>query len=134
MLGTVKLLYRNPKDVNLEIISQEINRKKREAAMREAEVLAAKQLEEEKKVEEETEREHVKQEAQAQEVARALEEEKAEKLPPAPEGQAAAAPPAPHPSAALPKKPGFSLTEQLLLATGIVVGLVAVGGLVALFL
>lgn len=139
MLGTVKLLYRNPKDVNLEVISQEISRKKREAAMREAEMLAMKQMEEEKKAADEAERERLKQEAQAQEVAQALEAEKpAENLPqesPQPAAPAQAPQPAAAQAALLPgKKPGFSMMEKLLIAAGALVGLVAIGGLVALFL
>ncbi len=50
MLGTLKLLYRNPQDVNVEAIGAEISRKKKEAALREAELMeiAHKQQEEAK--------------------------------------------------------------------------------------
>ncbi|MBF0493139.1 MAG: FHA domain-containing protein [Deltaproteobacteria bacterium] len=42
MLGTIKLLYRNSQDVNIDVISEEISRKKREAALREAEMMEIK--------------------------------------------------------------------------------------------
>ena len=45
MFGTVKCLYRNAADVNIDIISKEISRKKREAALKEAELLSKKQTE-----------------------------------------------------------------------------------------
>lgn len=138
MLGTVKLLYRNPQDVNIEKISQEISRKKREAAMREAEALAEKQLAEERKIKEAEDAERAKQEAEAQAVEQALVAEKKEE-----EEQAAAhdtppadeepAPQPPMPPAAAPKG-RFSTAEKLMIVMGIVVGLAAVGGLVLLFI
>lgn len=147
MLGTVKLLYRNPKDVNLEVISQEISKKKKEAAMREAERLAQKQLEEErlaKKIEDE---EKARQEAEAKAVQEALEKEKAEEeekraeeeASPAPGPEAApptAMPPAPSPEPAPPAlaKPGFSTGEKLMILAGILVGIAAIAGLLALLL
>ncbi len=137
MLGTVKLLYRNPKDVNLEIISQEISRKKKEAAMREAELLAAKQAEEEAKAQEVAAEERQRKEAEAQEVQKALEAERAqEEVPPAPGHPApgrGTQVPVVSPAAA-GKKPGFSLMEKALIGVGILVGLAAVGALVSLFL
>ncbi len=45
MLGTIKLLYRNSQDVNIDVISEEISRKKREAALREAEMMEVKHRE-----------------------------------------------------------------------------------------
>jgi len=145
MLGTVKLLYRNPKDVNLEIISQEISRKKKEAAMREAELLAAKQLEQEERDAAAAEEVRVRKEAEAQEVNAALEAEKADAEA---ESQAAmteaeqahAAPEMPPPSpqtaaaAAAGKKPGFSFMEKIFIALGIIVGLAAIGALASLFM
>ncbi len=133
MLGTIKLLYRNPKDVNLEVISQEISKKKREAAMREAEALAAKQAEEERVANEAAEQERVRKEVEAQEVAKALAEEKKE------EGAKGAPPPgaAPRPTpaqVAAKGKPGFSMMEKVMIAAGVVVGLVAIIGLAMLFL
>lgn len=143
MLGTVKLLYRNPKDVNLEVISQEISKKKKEAAMREAERLAQKQLEEERAVQRQEEEEKARREAEAKAVQETLEKEKAEeeKLaaeaapPPATETPPpAAAPPAPAAPAAVPAKPGFSTAEKLMIAAGIAVGIAAIAGLAMLLL
>jgi len=52
MFGTVKCLYRNPGDVNIDAISKEISRKKREAALKEAEMLAEKKAEEDRQLKE----------------------------------------------------------------------------------
>ncbi|HKY63641.1 MAG TPA: FHA domain-containing protein [bacterium] len=150
MLGTVKLLYRNPKDVNLEMISQEISKKKREAAMREAEILAQKQLEEERAAKKREEEERARQEAEAKAVQAALEKEKLEAeeaaqpppdMPPAPPPEAAPAPaPTSAPTAASAAasaaggKPGFSTMEKLMILAGILVGVVALVGLVMLLL
>lgn len=58
MFGTIKLIYRNPQDVNIEAIGQEISRKKREAALRESELMevARQKKEEEEKTREEEEK------------------------------------------------------------------------------
>lgn len=142
MLGTVKLLYRNPKDVNLEVISQEISKKKKEAAMREAEVLAQKQAEEERKTKQVEDAEKARLEAEAKDVQEALDKQKAEEDKAAAENQAAhaaaahAAQPA-QPAAgtgAAPGKPGFSMAEKLMIGGGILVGIVAIVGLVMLLL
>ncbi|HKX11907.1 MAG TPA: FHA domain-containing protein [bacterium] len=148
MLGTVKLLYRNPKDVNLEMISQEISKKKREAAMREAELLAQKQLEEEKAAKKREEAEQVRQEAENKAVQAALEKEKLEaeeavpppETPPPPPAEGAPAPqatpaPASAPAAASAAggaKPGYSMMEKLMILAGILVGIVALVGIVML--
>ncbi|MFO1464583.1 MAG: FHA domain-containing protein [bacterium] len=143
MLGTVKILYRNPKDVNLEVISQEISKKKREAAMREAELLAQKQLEEERKAKQLEEEERARKEAEEKAVQEALEKEKAaeeeqkaaEAAQAAPQASPEAPPPASAPgAAAMPAKPGFSTAEKLMILAGIVVGIAAIGGLVVLLL
>lgn len=73
MLGTVKLLYRNPQDINIEAIGQEISRKKQEAALKESELMEIKK----KKQEELQEAERLEQEEaerQAEEEAQKLEE------------------------------------------------------------
>jgi FOG: FHA domain len=134
MLGTVKLLYRNPQDVNIEKISQEISRKKREAAMREAEALAEKQREEERKVREVEEAETARKEAEAQAVEQALAAEKQEEEAPSAEESPPAAPSTPAPVPTPMPKGRFSTAEKLMIVMGILVGLVAVGGLVFLFL
>ncbi len=121
MLGTVKLLYRNPKDVNMEIVQQEINRKKQEAALREAEALAQKQQEEEELAKEDREIEAAKKEAEAVEVEKALEKEP-EKV----------APPTQEPTPEVAGKEKFSLAEKLMIAAGIVVGFIAIVGLMIL--
>ncbi len=143
MLGTVKLLYRNPKDVNLEVISQEISKKKKEAAMREAERLAQKQLEEERLAKRQEDEEKARREAEAKAVQEALEKEKAEEEKLAAETAAPQATEAPPPSAGQPApaapaavaaKPGFSTAEKLMIAAGIAVGIAAIVGLAMLLL
>ncbi|MCB1215109.1 MAG: FHA domain-containing protein [Deltaproteobacteria bacterium] len=74
LLGTIKLLYRDPGEVKAHIAHQEISRKKKEAALQEAEALARKQLEAEKQ----KAQEEARQQAQAEEEAKALEESLAE--------------------------------------------------------
>jgi len=142
MLGTVKILYRNPKDVNLEVISQEISKKKREAAMREAEVLAQKQREEERVVKEKEDQERARQETEAKAVQEALDKEKAEEEEKkaaevaaiSPQGPAPAKPAPAQAPATTPAKPGYSTAEKLMILGGIVVGIVAIGGLIVLLL
>ncbi|MCE9624519.1 MAG: FHA domain-containing protein [Deltaproteobacteria bacterium] len=142
MLGTVKLLYRNPKDVNLDVISQEISKKKKEAAMREAERLAQKQAEEERIERERVEKEEARKEAEEKAVQEALEKERAEEeiqnaveASPPPSPEAPPAPPsAPTQSSATPAKPGFSTAEKLMIVGGILVGIAAIAGLVLLLL
>ncbi len=53
MFGTVKCLYRNPKDINLDAISKEISRKKREAAIKEAELMEPKPVSQEEQAQQE---------------------------------------------------------------------------------
>ncbi len=121
MLGTVKLLYRNPKDVNLEVITEEIARKKREAAMRESEVLAEKQKVEEEKAKAEA--------AQAEELAK-------QEAEPPPSEETVIKPPeqetAPAMESSTQQKPKFLNLEKLMIALGAVVGIIAVAGLLVL--
>lgn len=127
MLGTIKLLYRNPKEVNLELAHQELSRKKKEAALQQAELLAKRQREEEEERQRIEEEEKSRQEAQAQEVQEALEKK--------PEAPAPA--PSETPSPARPpvaEKPKFSLLEKVFIGLGILVGIAAIGGIVALLL
>jgi pSer/pThr/pTyr-binding forkhead associated (FHA) protein len=127
MLGTVKLLYRNPLDVNIDKISQEISKKKREAAMREAEALAEKQRKEEKIAEDAAAQEQAKQEAEAKAVEQALTKEEASLPSPIPQA-------APSPAEATETKGKFSTMEKIMIALGIVVGAVAIIGLIVLLL
>ena len=129
MLGTIKLLYRNPKEVNVELAHQELSRKKREAALQQADLLAKKQKEEDEHRQKELEEEKARQEAQAQEVQQAL--EKKPEQAPAPPTPTEAAPP---PSPAAVEKPRFSLLEKIFIGLGILVGIGAIGGLVVLLL
>lgn len=66
MFGTVKCLFRNPNDINIDAISKEISKKKREAALKEAERIAQ---------EEEAEKSRQEEEAKAAEEALKLEAE-----------------------------------------------------------
>lgn len=77
MLGTVKALFRNPKEVNMQIAHQELQRKKREAALEEAEILAKQREEEERLAREKAEEERLQKEEEAKAIEAALEEEKA---------------------------------------------------------
>jgi pSer/pThr/pTyr-binding forkhead associated (FHA) protein len=128
MLGTIKVLYRNPKEVNVELAHQELSRKKKEAALQQAELLAKRQKEETEDLQKKQEAEKAERETQAQEVQRAL-EKKAE----TPAGAPTAAE-APIPPAAAPEKPKFSLLEKIFIGLGILVGIGAIGALITLLL
>lgn len=141
MLGTVKLLYRNPQDVNIEAISQEISRKKKEAALREAELMELQQKkkeeseakareEEEKAVQEKEQKEKEEAEQSERETTRrkAAEQKAVEQsLPPsgAPSSDAASLP-------ANFQQTGLSLTEKILIGVGILVLLFAIIGIVSI--
>jgi pSer/pThr/pTyr-binding forkhead associated (FHA) protein len=127
MLGTIKLLYRNPKEVNVELAHQELSRKKREAALQQAELLAKKQKEEDEERKRREAEELAVQEAKAQEVQQALEKK--------PEAPVPAPVEAPTPAPAAPaEKPKFSLLEKIFIALGILVGIGAIAGILALLL
>ncbi|MFO1518542.1 MAG: FHA domain-containing protein [bacterium] len=144
MLGTIKLLYRNPQDINVEAIGQEISRKKKEALLREAELMEIakkKKEEEEAKVREEEERiaqEKAKQEEEerkkAEEAQKAAEAAAAQNpspttpLPTTPE-EAAAAPKAP-----APLQEGLSGMEKMMIGVGGLVLVLAIAGIVYLFI
>ncbi len=118
MLGTVKLLYRNPKEIRAQIAHQEAARKKKEAALQQAEALAKKQLEEEEKIQVEAREARERQAEEAEEVAEALAKE------PPPAAPPVTAPLPPPPSAE--SKPRFGTAEKIMIATGIVVGIIAI--------
>jgi pSer/pThr/pTyr-binding forkhead associated (FHA) protein len=124
MLGTIKLLYRNPKEVNVELAHQELRRKKKEAALQQADLLAKKQKVEDEDRQQREAEENARQEAERQEVQQAL--EKKADAPAAP-----AEPPGPAP-AALAQQPKFSLMEKIFIALGILVGIGAIGGILVL--
>jgi len=137
LLGTIKLIYRNPQDINIDAISEEISRKKKEAALREAEMMevAQKKKEEEKKAQEE---EKAQAEQQAQEAA---EKEAAAEQQAQEEAQAAAAEPAlpaellatPPAQAEGKQASGLSMTEKALIGVGILVlllALIAIGSII----
>ncbi|MBL7686069.1 MAG: FHA domain-containing protein, partial [Deltaproteobacteria bacterium] len=140
MLGTIKFLYRNPQDINVEAIGQEISRKKKEAALREAELMETarkKQEEEERLAREEEER-------LAQEKAAQEEEERRK----AEEAQKAAEDAAQKqndealkqiqsetehkPSSQI--KTGLSTGEKIMIAVGALILLAAIGGIILLFI
>src|SRR5262245_7976996 len=117
MLGTIKLLYRNPQDVNIEAISQEISRKKKEALLREAELMEIAR----KKQEEEEAKAKEKEEAKAAAAAKAEEEKAKEEEKKAEEAKAAEAAPAAATAPAagqLPAVPGAVPTHAIT-ATGL---------------
>lgn len=139
MLGTVKLLYRNPQDVNIEAISQEISRKKKEAALREAELMElqekkkeeqeAKAREEERAAQEKAEQEEAEKSKKDAEQKAAEEKAVAETLPSSGE----AAPTAASSNANL-QQTGLSLTEKILIGLGLLVLLFAIIGIVSILL
>lgn len=153
MLGTIKLLYRNPKEIKAQIAHQELTRKKKEAALAQAEALAKKQLEEEERRKQEEEEARAKKAAEAQEVEEALEQQKEEEEAAKEQEQqqeAEAKPPeapaqAPQPSEpqapeGAPAQGGraeatkFSTLEKVFIGLGILVGITAVVGIVLLLL
>lgn len=138
LLGTVRLLYRDPTEVKAQIAHQELSRKKKEAALQEAEALARKQLEEEKKRAEE----EAKKQAEAEAEAKALEESLAAEEKAKEEAEAQAQEAANKQDASqkepqqLPQagteapleKEKLSATEKVFIVLGILVALLAIGG------
>jgi pSer/pThr/pTyr-binding forkhead associated (FHA) protein len=140
MLGTIKLLYRNPQDINIEAISQEISRKKKEALLREAEMMEIarqKQEEEEAKAKEEEEKALTqKAEEEKAAVEKAEEDKKAQEVA---ASQATPQTPAPGgapltPPAALAAGPGLSMLEKSLIGVGGLVLLLALIAIVTIML
>lgn len=150
MLGTIKLLYRNPKEIRAQIAHQELTRKKKEAALAQAEALAKKQLEEEERRKQEEEEERARKEAEAKEVEAALEKQKeeeaqaaqseaeAENEEPAPEAAPTPqptqpqAPESPQMPPATAQASKFSTIEKVFIGLGILVGILAVIGIIML--
>ncbi len=139
LLGTVKLIYRNPQDINIEAIGQEISRKKKEAALREAEMMeiARKRNEEEQKAFEEKAKEMSEPEP-------AAESFQSEPLPaenPPPEENTDPVEPSPslpeqsvnNPSMAAVAE-GLSSTEKILIGVGGVVLLLALVAIISLLM
>jgi pSer/pThr/pTyr-binding forkhead associated (FHA) protein len=140
MLGTIKLLYRNPQDVNIEAITQEISRKKKEALLREAEMMEIarkKQEEEETKAREEEEKASA-QKAEEEKVAaeKAEEAKKATEAAPAAQASGTQTPQglAPIPPSGLAAGAGLSMLEKSLIGVGGVVLLLALIGIVTIML
>ncbi len=139
LLGTIKLIYRNPQDINIDAISEEISRKKKEAALRESEMMeiAQKKQEEEeaaklKKEEEEAEIEKEKAEADAvaAEQANNAAESEADK-----EDSASKALPEEKQNQVAPsQETGLSMTEKILIGVGVLVLLFALIGIVSILL
>jgi len=142
MLGTIKLLYRNPQDVNIEAISQEISRKKKEALLREAELMEIarkKQEEEEAKAKEEEEAQAAlkAEEEKAKEEEKKAEEAKAAEVAPVAAGARAAgqlpATPGAVPVPAITAT-GLSLLEKSMIGVGGLVLLAALVGIISIML
>ena len=141
LFGTIKLIYRNPQDINIDAISEEISRKKKEAAMRESEMMEVAQKKKEEaeaaKVKEEEEKvlEFEKQEQAAQEAETKAQEELQAKA----DIEAAAAeaqPPLSHPNSPTKNQKGTGLSsiEKLLIGLGVFVLLFALIGIVSIIL
>jgi len=140
MLGTIKFLYRNPQDINVEAIGQEISRKKKEAALREAELMEIQKKqkeEEESKAREEAEKaaqEKVAQEAEEKALAEktAAEEAAQKQAETAAEGAATGAEPTPQTSRARAAAAGegLSLMEKALIGVGVLVFILALVAIV----
>ncbi len=146
MLGTIKILFRNPKEVNLQIAHQELQRKKREAALEEAEILAKQQEEEARLAEEKAEEEKRRKEEEAKAVEEALEkeaaqeEEEAKEETPAPEEKALQtteqptdkSKPVPPPT---PKTRGkLATSDMLMIAIGVFVAIAAIVAILVLLI
>lgn len=144
LLGTIKLIYRNPQDINIDAISEEISRKKKEAAMRESEMMEiAQQKKEEAEAAKAKEEEEKVLELERQEQAALEAETKAqEELQVKAESEAVAAaelqqqpPLSPLNSPAKNQKStGLSSTEKLLIGLGVFVLLFALIGIVSIIL
>lgn len=134
LLGTLKILYRNPKEVNAQLTHQELQKKKLVAALEEAEAINKKQAERTAQEEAEADLAQAEAEAQAQEVEESLadtntpEPATAEASEKNTEASAPSTPPAPA------GKPKLSTTEWIFIGLGAVVGLAALSAVVLLFL
>jgi len=140
MLGTIKFLYRNPQDINVEAIGQEISRKKREAALKEAELM---EIQQKKKEEEEARAKEDAEKAAQDQVEEEEERKKAAEEAAQKEAQSAA------PSQGLPEQPipsdgtapspglpaeGLSLTEKILIGVGVLVFLLALIAVISILM
>ncbi len=81
LLGTIKILYRNPIEVKAQIVHQELAKKKKEAAIAEAESLALKRAEEERLAQEAAETQRLQEEAEARALEESLQTPEPESLP-----------------------------------------------------
>ncbi len=126
LLGTVKLIYRNPQDVNIEAISQEIARKKKEAVLREAELMEAQKISLEESNEENAD-------APNNEEANPEAQDSTEGAP-VPETAVTPPPPSPTPPTETAAPPihtleGLSLAEKALIGGGLFIVLLALLGI-----
>lgn len=129
MLGTIKFLYRNPKEIRAQIAHQELTRKKKEAALAEAEALAKRQKEEDEIRKRQEEEERKRQEEEAKKVEEALaQESESPQEPEKPETPLSQTPASPVSS----EKPKFSQIEKIFIGVGILVGIIAVVGILLL--
>ncbi len=135
LLGTVKLIYRNPQDINIDAISEEISRKKKEAALRESEMMeiAQKKKEKEAKVKEDEEKAQAEQEA-SDTIA-------AEQAPQHPEAASSEAPSQSPGDVTqlrsvmgnlISQSEGLSLIEKVLIGVGVLVLLFALVGIISI--
>lgn len=147
LLGTIKLIYRNPQDINIDAISEDISRKKREAALRESEMMevaqqkkeeaqAAMLRQEEEKAQEFEKQEEAAKEAQEKEAEKqnqqnisAAEQKAADSSKPEVIGSQAT-----QNSSHKYSLSGFSLTEKLMIALGILVLLFTLVGITSILL
>jgi pSer/pThr/pTyr-binding forkhead associated (FHA) protein len=126
MLGTIKLLYRNPQDINIEAITQDISRKKKEAALREADLME--QAEKKKEAEETKAREEEEKAEQAKVEKEKVDQEKAQEA----IEQATHRPQHPTAQAATLSTTGLSLLEKSLIGVGVLVLLLALFAIVSI--
>ncbi len=147
LLGTIKILYRNPLEVKAQITHQELARKKKEAAIAEAENLALRRAEEERMAQEAAEAQRLQEEAEAKALEESLQTPESESPPetaptehvPAHSNEAPpstpSAPTEAQPPTTLPltpEKPQLSTLEKVFIGIGILVGLIALGGIVSI--
>lgn len=131
LLGTMKLIYRNPQDINIDAISEEISRKKKEAALRESEMMEIAQKKKEDKVKAKEEEEKIQEEQEQAAAEAKATEESAAQQPSEEKTPSEASSPT---SLTNDLKSGLSLTEKALIGVGIFVLLFALIGIVSIVL
>lgn len=141
LLGTIKLIYRNPQDINIDAISEEISRKKKEAALRESEMMEIaqkKKEEKEEKAKEEEEKAQVEKEKAEAAAEAAAAEQASSSTETAPQEAEAVSKISGDLNqtviSSLQQSTGLSMIEKTLIGVGVLVLLFALIGIVSIVL